>query len=178
MHLKNAKLNPDKYPTRDHYPFNQELFQQTTNIPLDAPVSWWLGRTPFLDPISFNFTAGVGLVGTEIKTTNNVFSGKTDDLGFGWQAGGGLGYRLTDRVTLGVGYRYIDLGEYSFKLRSGGFPDPLGKMEVDLVSHQLTFGLRVAFLEVPSPGEWGELRSRRSRVDWSRWSPRNWFKRN
>jgi hypothetical protein len=151
----------------------QLMHNMWLDFPLDTPVSWWLGRVPFLDPLSFEMGAGVGVAGTEIETTNNVFRGETSDYNFAWQAGFGLGYRLTDRVNLGVGYRYVDLGSHSFKLRSGGFPDPLGKMNVDLVSHQLTFGIRVAFLDVASPGEW-ELRSR----DWSIPPIREWFKRN
>jgi predicted ATPase len=37
-------LNPDKYPTRDHYPFNLELFQKTSNIELDTPVTFFVGE--------------------------------------------------------------------------------------------------------------------------------------
>ena len=44
MHLNKVILNPDKFPTREHYPFNLELFQQTTNIPLDAPVTFFVGE--------------------------------------------------------------------------------------------------------------------------------------
>jgi opacity protein-like surface antigen len=145
------------------------------DVPLDAPVRWALGRVPWLAPLTFQAGAGIGLSSTEIETTNNTFSGSTDGYGFAWQAGAGFGYRLTDRVTLGLGYRYLDLGNHSFQLGSGSFPDPLGTMEVDLVSHELNFGIRVAFLDVASPGEWSlESRNR----DWSWANPRNWFKRN
>ena len=44
MHLKKVTLNPDKYPTRDHYPFNLDLFQQTRSIPLDSPVTFFVGE--------------------------------------------------------------------------------------------------------------------------------------
>jgi len=44
MHLKKVKLNPDKYPTRDHYPFNLELFQKTRSIILDTPVTFFVGE--------------------------------------------------------------------------------------------------------------------------------------
>jgi opacity protein-like surface antigen len=145
------------------------------DVPLDAPLRWALGRVPWLEPLTFQAGAGLGLGFTEIETNNNTFSGSSDDLHFVWQAGMGLGYRLTDRVTLALGYRYLDLGDHSFPLGSGSFPDPLGTMEVDLVSHELSFGIRVAFLDVASPGEWGlESRNR----DWSWANPRNWFKRN
>jgi predicted ATPase len=44
MHLKKVALNPEKYPTREHYPFNLELFQQTRSIPLDSPVTFFVGE--------------------------------------------------------------------------------------------------------------------------------------
>ena len=44
MHLKKVTLNPDKYPTRDHYPFNLELFQLTRSIKLDTPVTFFVGE--------------------------------------------------------------------------------------------------------------------------------------
>ena len=44
MHLKKVVLNPEKYPTRDHYPFNLELFQKTPGISLDAPVTFFVGE--------------------------------------------------------------------------------------------------------------------------------------
>jgi predicted ATPase len=44
VHLKKVSLNPDKYPTRDHYPFNLELFQLTRSITLDIPVTFFVGE--------------------------------------------------------------------------------------------------------------------------------------
>lgn len=44
MHLKKVTLNPDKYPTRDHYPFNLDLFQKTPSITLDTPVTFFVGE--------------------------------------------------------------------------------------------------------------------------------------
>jgi predicted ATPase len=44
MHLKKVVLNPDKYPTRDHYPFNLDLFQRTGSINFDTPVTLFVGE--------------------------------------------------------------------------------------------------------------------------------------
>jgi predicted ATPase len=44
MHLKNVILHPEKYPTREHYPFNLELFQKTRSIRLDKPVTFFVGE--------------------------------------------------------------------------------------------------------------------------------------
>jgi len=43
---------------------------------------------------------------------------------FGWQAGTGLAYELTQRVTLMAGYRYIDLGQPKVTLRVPPSEDP------------------------------------------------------
>ena len=44
MHLKKVILNPDRYPSQDHYPFNQELFQKTRSIAFEAPVTFFAGE--------------------------------------------------------------------------------------------------------------------------------------
>jgi predicted ATPase len=44
MHLKKVILHPEKYPTREHYPFNLELFQKTGSIRLDTPVTFFVGE--------------------------------------------------------------------------------------------------------------------------------------
>ena len=44
MHLKKVTLNPELYPTRDHYPFNLDLFQKTRNITFKSPVTFFVGE--------------------------------------------------------------------------------------------------------------------------------------
>jgi len=44
MHLKKVTLNPDKYPTQDHYPFNLDLFQKQQSISFDVPVTFFVGE--------------------------------------------------------------------------------------------------------------------------------------
>ena len=44
MHLRKVELHPDKYPTRDHYPFNLDLFQQAFSIALGRPVNFFVGE--------------------------------------------------------------------------------------------------------------------------------------
>ena len=44
MHLKKVILNPEKYPTRDHYPFNLALFQKNQCISFDSPVTFFVGE--------------------------------------------------------------------------------------------------------------------------------------
>ena len=44
MHLKKVTLNPAIYPTRDHYPFNLDLFQKTRSITFNSPVTFFVGE--------------------------------------------------------------------------------------------------------------------------------------
>ena len=44
MHLKAVILNPDSYPTTDHYPFNLELFQKRQSIRFTSPVTFFVGE--------------------------------------------------------------------------------------------------------------------------------------
>ena len=44
MHLKTVTLNPERYPTTDHYPFNLDLFQKTPSIAFNSPVTFFVGE--------------------------------------------------------------------------------------------------------------------------------------
>jgi predicted ATPase len=44
MHLKNVSIHPDRYPTRQHYPFNLAIFQHPEQISLDTPVTIFVGE--------------------------------------------------------------------------------------------------------------------------------------
>ena len=44
MHLKKVMLNLEKYPTREHYPFNLDLFQETRSITFKSPVTFFVGE--------------------------------------------------------------------------------------------------------------------------------------
>ena len=44
MHLKSITINQSKYPTKDFYPFNLPVFQETKGIAFDAPVTFFVGE--------------------------------------------------------------------------------------------------------------------------------------
>ena len=44
MHLEKVKLLPEKYPTRERYPFNLSAFLQTKSIFFHAPVTFFVGE--------------------------------------------------------------------------------------------------------------------------------------
>jgi predicted ATPase len=44
MHLKSVTLHQSKYPTKDYYPFNLSVFQNTRNMTFHAPVTFFVGE--------------------------------------------------------------------------------------------------------------------------------------
>jgi opacity protein-like surface antigen len=68
-----------------------------------------------------------------------------NDLSFAWSLMAGIGYQLTDRATLDIGYRYLDLGSAeSGRVDSAGFVNPKIKID-DISEHEIKIGLRYAF---------------------------------
>jgi len=44
MHVKEIRLFPEKYPTKEYYPFYLPLFQQTRSLSFSSPVSFFVGE--------------------------------------------------------------------------------------------------------------------------------------
>ncbi|MDF1594192.1 MAG: AAA family ATPase [Desulfobacterales bacterium] len=44
MHLKKITIDAQKFPTREQYPFNLDIFNHTQSISLDSPVSFFVGE--------------------------------------------------------------------------------------------------------------------------------------
>lgn len=44
LHLRGVTLLPDQYPTRNHYPFDIDLFQHTQTIQFSSPVTFFIGE--------------------------------------------------------------------------------------------------------------------------------------
>jgi predicted ATPase len=44
MHLKSIMLCPQDYPTREHYPFSLDLFQQLESVTFPTPVTLFVGE--------------------------------------------------------------------------------------------------------------------------------------
>jgi predicted ATPase len=44
MHLNSVILYPEKYPTREQYPFNLEIFQQMERVTFPTPVTMFVGE--------------------------------------------------------------------------------------------------------------------------------------
>ena len=44
VHLKRVNLDSDRYPTREQYPFNLEIFQETTELEFSSPITFFVGE--------------------------------------------------------------------------------------------------------------------------------------
>jgi predicted ATPase len=44
LHLKEVRLLPEQYPTRNHYPFNIDVLQKTRSIRFSSPVTFFVGE--------------------------------------------------------------------------------------------------------------------------------------
>jgi OmpA-OmpF porin, OOP family len=103
---------------------------------------------------------GAGVGGTRIraKASNRTVgaapnlsatNGFTDTAaGLAWQGLAGIGFKLSDRLTLDLGYKYFNAQELEFAGKHTG-PD----YTVDYTDHTATIGLRYAFGVTPPPPE-------------------------
>ncbi len=67
------------------------------------------------------------------------------DLSFAWALMAGVGYQVSDRTTLDVGYRYLDLGEAgSENVDNLNFYNPRFNID-DITAHEVKVGLRYSF---------------------------------
>lgn len=44
LHLKEIRLLPEQYPTKDYYPFNIDVLQKTRSIQFPSPVTFFIGE--------------------------------------------------------------------------------------------------------------------------------------
>jgi hypothetical protein len=114
------------------------------DFPVHPPVAFFFGRVPILEPMNLYVGAGIGLGVTRIETSDNVAVGSKEKYGFAYQAGIGIGYDLTRRVSVSLGYRYHDPGSIEARLDTPG-PVDIGSIKMDLAAHEISAALRVRF---------------------------------
>jgi hypothetical protein len=119
------------------------------DMPIHPPIAALFGRVPILEPMSITSGVGLGLGSASLDTTDSIVSGDGTRYGFAWQVGTGIDYALTEWAHIGLGYRYLDLGEIEVDLTDG--PQDAGDFSLDLVSHEVTLSLRFNFWSLPFP---------------------------
>jgi hypothetical protein len=127
---------------------------------LYRPISWTsshlFGRRrlqpvkDFLDRLTIDGGAGIGVVNFDAKVREADASGSDDSSNFAWQVGAGLGLRLSERIKMTVGYRYFDPGESKITLTGSGL-QPGSELELDNEVHEARVGIRVLFYEFSNP---------------------------
>jgi len=75
MHLKSVRFHPDRYPTREHYPFKLDIFRMRERLDLSTPVTLFVGEN-----------------GTGKSTLLEAIARKCDI--FIWQEGGRTRYEV------------------------------------------------------------------------------------
>jgi|SRR5579864_6875115 len=88
--------------------------------------------------------AGIGGGGSTISVNDGVVHGRGDSGDVVWQLGGGL-TATYKRLTLDVGYRYMDWGTNSVRLETIVGSVPAGTFSADVTSHQAFVAIRYAF---------------------------------
>ena len=78
--------------------------------------------------------AGVGYAKIKGKLKSPVLSDDMSDTNFAWQVGAGVGYELTENVTMDAGYRYADYGDFSEY-----------DSKLDVSAHEFYVGARYTF---------------------------------
>ena len=115
------------------------------NIYYDIPLG--MGITPYIG-------AGLGVVyhnlgdlrWRDVNGNNWTIAGN-EEVNIAWSLMAGAAYQVTDRITLDVGYRYMDMGNVSsqrYVLDGAGIRDA-GVEFNDVTSHEIKAGLRVNF---------------------------------
>lgn len=82
----------------------------------------------------FLIFATAGVSGAETASEERVGPAKSDDhdASFGWMAGAGIDYAVTNNLVLGILYRHYDFGEFDYQM--GFLPDRSGSVDLDTIT--------------------------------------------
>jgi opacity protein-like surface antigen len=128
------------------YPSSPQVYFYKTDIDDIYTLMFSL----YFEPVRFErFTpyigAGIGTTWAKISTNDTIVKGSRDKAIFSWQAEAGIQYDLTQHLTLKLGYRYIDLGNFEIHLRSVEDGTHYGKYRGELTANEVILGLRYSF---------------------------------
>ncbi len=115
------------------------------NLWVDYPLSNVWPDIPVVRNLVAFGGGGLGTARTQLDMTDGVVAASGRDTNFAWQAGLGLGYAITDWLTLEASYRHIDLGETDVDMTAVVGGAAAGNYDLDVDSDQVVGGLRVTF---------------------------------
>ena len=124
------------------------------DMPLYRPVARLYRPVAFLKPMTFYTGAGIGMAYMKIETDGpGLTNASTGQVTFAYQVVTGFAYALTSRVSLSLGYRYLNLGSPEITMQGAGLdPGNPSVFGLDLDSHGFAAGLRVKFFSTDFPG--------------------------
>ena len=130
-------------------PINDPLRTSLRSYTLMTNVFKDLGRwgnvTPYIG-------AGVGIAYNQLSEVSFIDSPNlrnritgNNDLSLAWSAMAGIGYQISERAIIDVGYRYIDFGRIASQRNyDAGFVNPRVRVD-DIAAHEIKVGLRYHF---------------------------------
>lgn len=127
LSYRNASMNKIDFSDTGQFPLNGDM--STTlllaNVYYDVDMGWQR-----LQPFVIG-GLGIALHSTSLDdTSGRNLDASDDDIGFAWQVGTGLKYRMADNLAISGGYRYLS-----------GTPVTVGGYEMDFSTHELRVGL-------------------------------------
>lgn len=148
---------PGNYTITNNYPVpvpqppvvDDPLHSSVKTYTMMANVYKDLGRygnvTPYIGAgvgIAYNMMSETYFTGT--TTLPNKIAGD-NDIALAWALMAGIGYQISDRAILDVGYRYLDMGKISSQRHdNAGNINPRVSVD-DLAAHEFKVGLRYHF---------------------------------
>ena len=91
-------------------------------------------------PLDLYLGGGIGVHAGRLLTNDTVVVGDGHFKDFMWQVGGGIVYHHNDRLSIDLGYRYVDYGSANIGLVVGAAP--AGDYKISLSAHQVMLGFR------------------------------------
>ena len=109
------------------------------SVMANAWRDWYL-----TERLGFYGGGGIGAGGYRLTVDDTIVSGYGHVGGFAWQAGTGTTYRITERTTIDLGYRFFDTVSDGLPLTaigSGGFP--AGSYASNFYASELLLSVRI-----------------------------------
>jgi opacity protein-like surface antigen len=109
------------------------------SVMTNAWRDWYL-----TERLGFYTGGGIGAGGYRLSVDDSVVSGYGHVGGFAWQAGTGTTYRITNRTTLDLGYRFFDTVSDSLPLTAiGSGGAPAGSYVSNFYASELLLSVRI-----------------------------------
>jgi outer membrane immunogenic protein len=95
-----------------------------------------------VDDLPVYGTGGLAFGGVEASLNSPFLNDVDSQTSFGWTLGAGVEYRISDPISIGLEYLYVDLGKETYWFSNGQVD---GRGEVDLNFHTVRGTLQLRF---------------------------------